>query len=127
MTFAQMYNDGYLPWRLPEFAGLDPIEKGGVSFSLSGDATVSGLMSAKLSANYPISDVTFIVKDQNGNRVKSVTVPTLDLNIREYFLAEAVRTAQLEGYADGKHTVEVSTRISTGEKLTVYDGTLNAG
>ena len=127
MTFAQMYNDGYLPWRIPEFAGLDPVEKAAASISLSGDTTVSRLLSAKLSANYPISDITFTVKDQSGNVVKTVTVPTLDLNIREHVLAAAVRNAQLEGFADGKHTIEISIRISTGEKLPVYTGTLNAG
>ena len=125
-TFAQMYAEGYLPWRLPEFAGADDIEKAEATLSVTGTSvTAAQLRNALLRANYPISDVTLTVKNASGETVNSVTIPTMDLNVRELPLNEVVNAAQLKDFAEkGEYTIEISTRVGTGEKLMAYSGTL---
>lgn len=125
VSFRSLYNAGYLPFRLPEFAGTDEVEKASVSSSLSGSSVaVSVLSGATVSANYPLSDITLTVKDSSGKAVYRYTNPINDLNIRQSTISGAVKTNALSGYRDGTYTVEISCRVGTGEKLIAYSGTL---
>ena len=128
ITFFQLFNDGYLPFTFAEFIGADPVEKSETTIDYTGDTiTTAQLMKANISSNYSISDVTIVIKDKNGKQVfrnmapaykaqNAIPVPTARV--------EWAYSLELENYADGKHTVEISARIGTGEKPVVYTGTL---
>ena len=125
VSFRSLYNAGYLPFRIPELADKDGVEKASVSSSLSGNSvSVSALSGATVSANYPLSDVTVTVKDSSGKAVYRYTNPINDLNIRQSSISGAVKVNALFGYRDGTYTVEISCRVGTGEKLTAYSGKL---
>jgi len=128
-TFEQMYKEGYLPWRIPELAGKDDVEKAEASLSVTGDSiTVAQLRSALLKSNYTISDVTCTVKDKSGAVLYTTTMPTMDLNVWEWPLSGHESLSELETYAKSeKNIIEISTRVGTGEKLVAYSGTLAKG
>lgn len=132
-TFQQLFDGNYVPYTFEEFLGTDPIEETQVSFSHSGATiTKSQLFEASVSANYSISDTYVIVTDQSGNEVYRHMVMAAnagdnDMRIREtnegYELsAKCVRTwGKLES---GTYNVEVEVQLGTGERPTVYVGTL---
>jgi len=125
-TFAQLYGEGYLPFRIPELAGKDPVEKATATIGYSGNSiTLDQLYLASVKANYAISDVTVTLKNEAGETVYEMTAYTYKINIREFALAGNPVSAKLQGYMqDGAVTVEVSARVGTGEKLIVYTGAL---
>lgn len=125
VSFRSLYNSGYLPFRIPELAGKDGVQKAELSFSQSdSSASVAALSSAKVRANYPLSDVTVTVKNSAGAVKYRYTKHINDLNIREYTISGAIKSNVLSSYADGTYTVEISCRVGTGEKLVAYTGNL---
>lgn len=142
VSFATLFNDGYIPFTIPEFVGQSPVEAGSASFSHSGTTvTVSQLLSATTTSPYMISDITVTVKDQSGAQ-KAEYYYTATVNYNLFAGQSRERTplklkgnekannlgateAQYTPYADGTHTVQLRVRISTGEVFTVYRGTLS--
>lgn len=125
-TFEKMLSSGYLPFRVPELAGLDPVEKATASLTHTGAyVTPELLCSAMLETNYCISDITLTIKDNAGNQLYTVTVPMDAINLYEYGVKGVTREKLLAKYVgDGTNTVEISTRVGTGEKLLAYSGKL---
>lgn len=128
-TFSRLFSAGYLPFTIPEFHNIDPVEKGEVSINYTGSSvSVSKLASCKLTSNYAISDISLSVKDSNGKEVYTKTVSVyrngLDTCYMPVSLSSVVLKPLLNPYVDGKHTVEISARIGTGEKLVAFSGDL---
>lgn len=140
-TFSNLYNDGYVPFTIPEFIGQDPVEKGFVTFSHSGStANVTQLLSAEIDSNYMISDVT--VKVMNGNQAVEEYFYTTTINL-SLFGAQAeekgavslkstnakknlgATESQYNAFVGRNYKVLVDVRLSTGEVFTVYNGTLS--
>ncbi|MBQ4037418.1 MAG: hypothetical protein IJC84_04760 [Clostridia bacterium] len=127
-TFKQLYKTGYLPFTLAEFHGLDPVEKGEVSFTLSDRTTLSvkEFMTGKFEANYAISDVNVTFFDKDGKQTgaqpylmanaKGMRNLTLSASV---FGPQAIMARNIPG--EGA-TMKVDVRISTGEVFTVYQG-----
>lgn len=138
--FSYLYKNGYLPFTIPEFVGLDPVETGMAEFGYEGsEITVKDLLAHGISANYMISDVT--VKVLNGEET-----------VKEYFYTTTVNGALFGAQTENKetvclrsgnasrnlgatetqysalagqgYTVRMDVRISTGEVFTVYTGSL---
>lgn len=126
MTFMDVFNSGYLPFTFAELIGKDPVEKAEASLSISGDSVkASDLSRATIKSNYIMSDITVSVTDSSGKEVYHKD-DILFATLMPYtgMMTAAASKTELEKYADGKHTVTVSTRVSTGEKLVAYTGIL---
>lgn len=124
-TFAQLLQHYYIPFTFAEFLGTDPVEETECSFSHTGETiTASQLNLGEVTANYSISDIYAVIRNAEGkeqlriaSRAKIVGEKTLNFN-------RLVNSDQLAPYAEGSHTVEIICQLGTGERLTVYTGTL---
>ncbi len=126
MTFKKLFDGGYLPFTLPEFVGLDPVEKSETTSSHTKDTvTYKEFELLKVTSNYPISYVTVTVKNSKGKELYSAHVYSCAMNVYEMKALNnlALDTSKLRSLANGKNTIEVSARIGTGELPVVYSGT----
>ena len=136
-TFSYLYENGYIPFTIPELVGQAPVEKATVSFSYSKDSVeLYKLKSMVITANYYISDLEFVVKDQSGKEVfrgvycgkGSQIVDSITLSdallYNPIYENKGYLNLNLTQYTDGTHTLEIGCRVSTGEMLPVYSGTL---
>ena len=139
-TFDYLYSEGYLPFTVPELAGTDEVEDVELKFTTkaTGDTiTLAELKGSNLSCNYPISDVHFTLKDNDGNVVftgmyaegssnvtelKAYSMSSALTNNAIYSTKSYIEDGLLE-YGFSKYTLEVTVRVSTGELITVYTGT----
>ncbi len=132
-TFEQLYKTGYIPFSFAEFHGEDPVEKSEVSIDLT-DRTVTAqqLKEATVFSNYAISHVTvqavnekgevlhryvkkFIPDHQGGNGIICTAMP----------LEKAVLPATLNRFANKSDVkIRILCRISTGEELVAFEGSL---
>lgn len=122
-----------------EMDGLS-IEKGQVYSSLGkteGSVTVAELEAASVASNYSVSDVFVTVTDGQGKQLLkniwrsecyhsrevplTATRSTFDKDADGNFSTLCTGLAELAGQGN---TLEISLQISTGEKLTVFSGTL---
>ena len=129
VSFLDLFNDGYLPFTMAELNKEKPVDKGEVSFSCK-DASVAvgALVDHTVTSNYAISDITVCVKDADGKAVYEKTQIAYSEKLVNFTTQVNVASTveDLTPYADGSHTVEISVRIGTGEKLLAYSGTLTA-
>ena len=126
VTFIQLFNDGYLPFTIAELNKQDPVEKAEVKLSVTGESVKSSDLSrATVTSNYIMSDITVSITDASGKEVyhKDEILYT-ELMPYKGLMTAAAPKADLDQYADGTHTVTVSARVSTGEKIVAYTGTL---
>ena len=131
-TFFKLESGGFLPFTFKEFTGDDPIEKTEVSFSHQGDTiTREQLFATKVTSNYSISDIYALVYDGKGNEVYKHAVRCIEANTEELAFTE---TAAADAVFDnvevwgtlkpGTYTVKIVVQLGTGERPTVYEGTL---
>lgn len=128
VDFLTLFNDGYLPFTIAELNKEKPVDKAQTTFDCK-DTSVSAaaLGQYAVTSNYAISDISVSIKDADGKQVYSKTeVAYLENLVNFSVKLELVDAEALKPYADGKHTIEISARIGTGEKPVVYTGTLTA-
>ena len=92
-----------------------------------------------IESNYAISDIHFIIRDENGNELFNAMYAKYAEKIQKlmtysvksalyeneiYKNNECINLAVLEHAASGNNTLEITARVSTGELLTVYKGIL---
>jgi len=123
-TFNDLMAQGYIPFTFAEFLGTDPVEPTECTFSYTGDTIKpTDLNAGEVTCNYGISDIYALAKDKDGNTVLSVVSrinkPTKTLNFNRLILS-----SEWEPYTNGEYTLDVVCQLSTGERLTVYTGTL---
>ena len=133
-TFDYLYRYGYLPFTLPEFAGTDPVEEATVTAQIGrkpieGESiTMTEFYKMKLVANYPISYYTVILKNSTGGVLYSEHIYTLEMNaydilsVLDTSILDQDRITELAN--DGRYTLEITARVSTGEVITAYSGGL---
>ena len=137
-TFRQLFDGHYMPFTYLEFLGEDPFEKSTCTFSHTDDIiTTTELFSSKVTSNYGISDVYAVVYDENGNEVYKHAVRCTSASSEELKLTRhakegsAIPTVETWGnlsFTPGKTlTVKILVQLSTGERPTVYEGTLVQG
>ena len=138
-SFESVFNGNYMPFTFLEFMGQDPFENSEVTFSYEGGDTISttDLFASSVKANYGISDVYAVVYDANGNEVYKHAVRCTQANQKTLKLIrnqpEKSKVPQVEtwgtlGFTPGKPlTVKILVQLSTGERPTVYEGTLVQG
>lgn len=127
VSFKQLYSSGYLPYTFGEFNGTDPIEKPSASINVSGGSvTFSQLCKAQVIANYGVTDAYVIVTDSNGKEVYKHAVR----NSSAYGLTlkMAASGAKVDSWGtlptEGSYNVKVVVQLCTGQRPTVYSGTL---
>lgn len=125
-SFQQVYDDGYLPFTFAELIKQNPVEKAEVHLSIAGDTVkLSELSRGQINCNYIMSDITVSVTDQEGKEVyHKDTIISHMLMPFTTPLQTAVSQKDLTAYADGNHTITISTWVNTGEKLVAYQGVL---
>ncbi len=124
-SFKELFDAGCIPFTIPEFIGLDPVEKSEISTNHTKDTiTYNELSSVKITSNYAISYATFTVKNSKGKVLYSEHVYTCAQQLLEFkpFNGLVLDTKLLRELADGKNTMEITARIGTGEVLTVFSG-----
>ncbi|MBR2635044.1 MAG: hypothetical protein IKD31_05645 [Clostridia bacterium] len=139
-TFNTLYEKGYFPFTIPEYSGAAPIEPATATIGHDSDKIrLSGLRMKTLSSNYYVSDVHFSVKDANGKEVftavycsdgKTSAHSMKNVPLNPALFANPIYDSKgyinfnLSKYTDGNHTLEIQCRVSTGEMLSAYVGTL---
>lgn len=123
-TFNDLMAQGYIPFTFAEFLGTDPVEPTQCTFSHTGDTIrISQLNEGIVTANYALSDIYAQLKDKDGNVILSIpsrqNKPTMTLNFNRL-----IKSDEWSAYTTGEYTVEVVCQLGTGERLTVYTGTL---
>lgn len=128
VSFVDLFVGGYLPFTLAELNKQDPVEKAEASIGIDKDSvTPLELARANLVSNYIMSDITVSVKDADGKEVHHKdTILSSQLMVYESILSVALDRDALDQYTDGSYTVEISTRVGTGEKIVAYSGKLVA-
>lgn len=129
ISFKDLMAKHYIPFTFAELNKQKPVEKSVTSMDYSGETiNLEQLANAKVTCNYCISDITFVIRDEAGNQVFRSMTPLYykknTANIRVGNVSDALQECDLSAFADGKHTIEVSARIGTGEKPVVYTGKL---
>ncbi len=126
VSFLTLFTDGYIPFTFEEFIDAGNVEKSKTIINHTAETmTISQLKNAKITGNYSISDVTIVIKDENGKQVLRNMVPAYLTGVPVPTAKVALAyTSDMDYYADGKYTIEISARIGTGEKPVVYTGTL---
>jgi hypothetical protein len=124
-SFRGLWKANYVPFTFGEFLGTDPIEETVCTFAHESDEiTVEQLKTTPVTANYGISDIYVYVKDGEGEvlfykvkRANTAGKTSMDFS-------DTVYAATFNQYADGNHTVEIVCQLGTGERPTIYTGTL---
>ena len=125
LTFKKLLTSNYVPFTFGEFLGTDPVEETECSFAHEGsEITVEQLKSIPVTSNYGISDIYVYVKDGDGKILFYKVKRAAAAGRKEMNFSETVYAATFNQYADGNHTVEVVCQLGTGERPTVYTGTL---
>ena len=124
-TFTELYHKYYIPFTFGELIGTEPVEPAQVTLELPEQATISALATGVITTNYPIAYVRATVTDDSGNVLYSVTEPTTITDDREMFLGKVLDLAQIGSLTeDAPLQLTVQVRVSTGQLLTAYTGTL---
>ena len=138
-SFQFLYDEGYLPFTIPELCGQDPVEEVKFTFShTKSSITLSELQSKTIYCNYAISDLHITIKDRSGNEIYSAmyckkatdasALKTVSINDaftkNELFENNKQISLDLADYANGNYIISLVCRVSTGELLTVYTGKL---
>ncbi len=124
-TFLELLNESYIPFTFAEFLGTDPVEATECTFSHSGDTiTPSQLRAGEVTANYGISDSYAIIRDKDGNTVFTCAKRAEAAGITTTNFYKTLPADAFDDYATGEYTVEVVVQLATGERLSLYSGTL---
>ena len=138
LSFTRLKKGNYVPFTFLEFTGEDPFETGTAKFSLSGEKiTTTQLFNSSVTSNYGISDIYAVVYDEDGNEIYKHAVRCTQANQKELKMTRTksekskvptVETWGVLGFTPGKvNTVKIVAQLSTGQRLTVYEGILEQG
>ena len=130
-TFKKLLDKGYIPFTLPEFIGLDPVEPGDAWLADNGKnrkepASVKEAFGLTLYGNYALCTIDIVVKNPAGETLVTydpdlVTLPTTyDVTLQGTLDEERVAP-----YANGKNTIHVYVQLANGEYLEAYSDILN--
>ena len=137
-TFDYLWEKHYIPFTFAEFLGTHPIEDTICEFSHKGETiTKKELFDSFVTCNYGIVDTYIIVRDPAGQQVYKhavrCTVPgQKEMELVEYELdgeqnlngrTDRVSRFGTPNFTPG-HSITVQAQVATGERITVYEGTL---
>ena len=128
-SFERMYDKGNLVFTFAEFLGEDPIEPAEVhaSFEAGQQINLRGLINGFLYSNYYISHMIVTLTDSDGEQVYQQSFyPQQDVDSRSrLYTAKIAEDPQIQALAEeGDLTLQIDCRISTGQVMTAWSGTL---
>ena len=132
-TFQKLLEKGYIPFTLKEFIGEDPVEPGkawlgtqNAELENGADLTAGVLFGYTLYANYNVCTIQVEVKTPDGKVLDSYT-PHMSTNpkLLRCPLTGGLDRERLTPYADGKNTIHIYARLSTGELVEAFHTILN--
>lgn len=129
VSFEDLYSNGYLPFTFAELIGEDPIEPAVVSTvnPIPETVTIKDLLQITFYSNYAISHYSLELRDSAGNVTYQKTLYMQHLNERSSSTGSLITTSQLqELLQSGPQTVCLTCRISTGQLMTIYNGSLES-
>ena len=125
LSFDRLLKANYVPFTFGEFLGTDPVEETVCTFDhTESSITVSQLKNGVVNANYGISDIYVYLKNAEGEILFYKVERANTAGKKQMSFSETVYEATFNQYADGKHTVEIVCQLGTGERPTIYSGTL---
>lgn len=127
-SFKKLYDQGYLPFTFAELIGKDPVEEAVIQAEKLDPQNISlkELLRSMITCNYAISHCTLTLTDQKGNVTYEKTAYADKINARSIYAGLAADKAQIESLtASGTQTAHLTCRISTGQLMTVCQGTLH--
>lgn len=126
MTFKRLFNAAYLPFTLPELVGADPVEKSETTFSFTegNTITIDQLKNSSVSSNYAISDAYVMILDADGKEVDYKVVRARRASVKSIGFEKAIFPTTIGKYATDEYSIRVEVQISTGERVSVYEGKL---
>ena len=127
VSFLYLFDHDYIPFTFAEFLGTDPVEETECTIDLSGDSvTKEQIFGATITSNYAISDAYVLIKNDKGVIQKyMIKAPTV--HVMKLKLQESGPNIDVWGEPDlsrGGYAVEIIAQLGTGERLTLYSGTL---
>ena len=126
-TFSELFSKSYIAFTFAEFLGTDPVEPGELTLALPKTVTPGEMIAGELCSNYPISYFNVTLTDDSGNITYHKLIPAQGLNVSSIYLGKLINTSDINPLIQtGDQTLTVQARISTGELLTAYEGTLTA-
>lgn len=134
-TFRDLLDKGYVPFTLPELVGQDPVEAGDAWLGSQDsrlengmDIVLSDLMDKTLFANYAICTLELEVRTPDGQVLVRHTGGN---NTTPHTFHSPISNPEFEkeadAYANGKNTVHVLVRLSTGELKEAFQTVLKVG
>ena len=125
LNFDTLFKYHYVPFTFSEFLGTDPVEETECSFSHKGDTiTPEDLKAASVTSNYGISDIYAVLCSRTGKEVILGVSRAARASKHELSFKNAFGETDLSQYATGNYTVKIVCQLGTGERPTIYKGTL---
>jgi hypothetical protein len=130
VTFYDLITKGYIPFTIKELIGEDPVEPGEAWLGLKSqpteekDLTLAELDTYNACANYNILTMQIQVKSPDGTELVSYA-PMVNSTYQggfEYPMEGLLDVERIAPYANGKNTLHIYVRISTGALLEAYSG-----
>ncbi len=127
ISFAELYEKGYIPFTFAEFIGEGEFEKSEVwveGYTMpETDLVLSEMAAGTVASNYLVSDVRLCFKNKRGKEIGTVWCPIDRAKDYSYSLEHAFEDEQIAQMVEKKAvTVDIIVRIGTGEKVTIYSG-----
>lgn len=125
-TFEALYQSAYLPFTFAELLGTDPCEASTCTIGHEGEdkITIDALKASTVSTNYSFSDIYIKIKNKEGEVKYEKIYRAPMASVRDVSLNSLIFHAQLNKFAEGDHTVEITCQLGTGERKIAYSGTL---
>ena len=123
-NFLELFDAGYLVHTFAELIGTKKVDLAEVGIGYDeGKISADQLYRLLIKANYPISDVFSVVKDEKGEVVKKHVYRHCPHYIKVLSLKNCL-PEELGSFCDGKHSIEISAQLYNGQKLVAYSGIL---
>ncbi|MBQ4037427.1 MAG: hypothetical protein IJC84_04805 [Clostridia bacterium] len=126
-SFAITFEQGYLPFTLPELCGKKKIDKSHTTLSVGGEAlSPKELKAGIVESNFSIATITLTVPGET-EKAAPLYKKVIGVDLSEYFhysypIESLINEEELAPFAGKKAKIHV--RIGTGEKPVVWSGIL---
>ncbi len=125
LSFETLFKNHYIPFTFSEFLGTDPVEETECTYSHSKDTiTPEELKASSVTANYGISDIYAMLCSRTGKEVILGVSRATRASKHQLTFENAFGETDLDQYATGNYTVKIVCQLGTGERPTLYEGTL---
>ncbi len=126
-TFTELFEKSYITFTFGEFLGTDPVEPAQLTLELPQTVTPKEMIAGELASNYPIAYIVITLRDTANNTTYYELIPTGKLNYYSVYMGKLLNLDTVHSALEsGDQTLTVQARVSTGELLTAYEGTLTA-